>query len=67
MTYCIPLVKDQNSFDEISGLAICVNIEVFNRVNIKQLKTALKDSKDFWNIWNFLSLLTEDVSALIVA
>ena len=39
MTYCILLVKDQNSFDEISGLAICVNIEVFNRVNIKQLKT----------------------------
>ena len=45
LSYCIPSVKDQCSFSEIRGLAICLNIKVFYWVNRKQLnilKTFLK-------------------------
>ena len=40
LTYCIPLVKGQNSFYEILSQAIRINIKTiktFNRVNRKQL------------------------------
>ena len=49
-------MKDQRSFYEIRSLAIFIIIKAFNRVNRKQL--------NIWNIWDFISVLTEDDSAL---
>ena len=37
LTYRIPLVKNQSSFNDICSLAICINIKAFNRVNKKHL------------------------------
>ena len=36
LPYCIPLVKDQISFYEIHSHDVCINIKVFNRVNINK-------------------------------
>ena len=33
LTYCLPLVTDQNSYYKICSLAICTNIQAFNQVN----------------------------------
>ena len=62
LTYCIPLVKDQSSFYEIRILTIYININAFSRVNRKQLNIL----KAFWNICNFILLLTKDDSILKV-
>ena len=62
LTYCIPLVKDQSSFYEIRILTIYINIKAFIRVNRKQLNIL----KAFWNICNFILLLTKDDSILKV-
>ena len=40
LAHCIPLVKDQSSFYETRSLAIYININVFHRVNRKQLNIA---------------------------
>ena len=37
LTYCISLVKDQNSVHDICSLAVCINDNLFHRVNRKQL------------------------------
>ena len=42
MTYCLPLVNDQKGFYEIRSLAICINMEAFNRVNRKRLNILKK-------------------------
>ena len=52
------VVKGQSSFYEIRSLAICINIEGFNRLTFW---------KHFWNIRKILLLFTEDDLPLKVA
>ena len=55
LTYSIR--QNQSSFYEIRSLAIYINIK---RVNRKRLNF----KRTFWNIWNFILLVTEDDLAL---
>ena len=61
LTYGIPLLKNQNSFDETGSLTMCMlNIKAFNRINRKQLKIL----KTYLEYLNFILLLTKDHSTL---
>ena len=53
LSYCITLVKDQNSFHEIRSLAIYINIDAFNRINRKQLNI-LKTFLEYLKFYSFL-------------
>ena len=55
----ISLVKYQNSFYEIRNQFICIKIKAFNRFK----ENSWTFWKHFWNICNFILLLTEDDSS----
>ena len=68
LIYYILLVKDESSFYEIFGIAICINIKAFNRVKRKQqniLQTFLEHLKNhivaYWRWFGTKITLTYNV------